>query len=482
MGAAVGAAVLAGCDALGGESQETLDAIEAASEDLLAANDELGDQFGSFEFAGDAVTFDRDTVVEPVDAAREELDTAEANAQEEESMAEIESLRSFADHLEATADFGARFATAHEKGMRGLDTFEADYEAAIQDFEDARDGAVDAAEDLDDAEAAFEAMDGEAMTHIEVDRDAIEDAIATFRELRTGYEFMFSGLVPFAKGDQRYEEGDGAFDEEEYGSAQTAFTESQRFFGSVPDEVDGYADAEMPEEATAATDGIEHTARMMAGVSGTRVELAGANGALEAGFSHIDTDRFEDATDQFREADERVSAAREPFEDASSALSDVGSADAEPLTAIEAENRRDEFEQVESYLETYDHLTTGLVDYGLAFQAFAEGSAAGDAERYAEAARELDEAARRFGDAAGPMRKAEDVAPTDLRETLVDLVCIVEALQEATGLYADGFAALDAGDTERARGKFDAGDRALEQCDADGSAATASTGVVRVRS
>jgi hypothetical protein len=482
VGAAAGAAVLAGCSVLGGESQETLDAIEAASEDLLAANDELGNQFDAFEFAGDTVSFDRAAVLEHVDSAREKLDTAEANAQEEESMAEIGSLRSFADHLEAMANFGARFATAHGTGMSGLATFGEDYETAIQNFEDARHESVDAAEDLDDAEAAFEEMDGEAMTHIELNRDAIEDAIATLRELQTGYEFMFSGLVPFAKGDRRYEEGDDAFGEDGYGSAETAFTASQRFFESVPDEVDGYADAEMPQEATGAVSGIENTARMMAGLSGTRVGLTGANSAVDTGFSYIDTDRFEDATGQFREADDEVSAARDAFEDASSVLSEVGSADAEPLTAIEVENRRDEFDQVESYLETYDHLTTGLVDYGLAFEAFAEGTSAGDAERYAEAARKLDEASGTFGDAAAPMRKAEDVAPSDLRETVVDLVCVVEALQEASGLYADGYEALDAGDTETARQKFDAGDRALEQCDSDGSAATASAGVASVQS
>lgn len=482
VGAAAAVAVLAGCNALGGESEETQDAIEAASEDLLAANDELGNQFDSFEFAGDAVSFDRGAVLGPVDSARERLDTAEANARKDESIAEIESLRSFADHLEAMANFGARFARAHETGMSGLDTFDEDYETAIHEFEDARDGSVDAAEDLDDAETAFEEMDGEAMTYIEVTRDSIEDAIATFRELTTGYEFMFSGLVPFARGDRHYEEGDDAFDEDEYGSARTAFTQSQRYFGAVPDEVDGYADAEMPQEAADAVAGIENTARMMAGLSGSRVELAGADSAIETGFSYIGTDRFEDATAQFREADDKVSAARDAFADASSVLSEVGAADAEPLTAIEVANRRDEFDLVESYLETYDHLTTGLVDYGLAFGVFAEGSAAGDAERFAEAARKLDEAASMFGDAAGAIREAEEAAPTDIRETVVDLVCIVEALQEASGLYADGFEALDAGDTETANRKFEAGDRALEQCESDGSADTASVSVRGLRS
>lgn len=478
-GAVVATAAIAGCNALRGESEAAEDALDGAAEDLLAAEDELGSQYDSIDTLEGDASFDREAVDADVDSAREQLDTAEAEARLEETVEEIDSMRSVADYIGAAAASGEALALAHDDVQDGFDRYgEDEFEGAVSRFEDATEAIDTAAAELDDAEAAVEAVDVEALTRLDVDREGLRESIDVARKDHTEYRYSLDGLIPLANGDARFAEADAQDDAEEYGRAASTYGESRRFYDGVSGAVEGYEDAAMDEDARSYVEGLVLLGDGLAALAGSLEEFTRAQARIETAFTYVDSNRYDDAVGSIESADESVSSARDRLGAAGGSLDDLATSDAELFGPIEVENRRDDVDEADAALATMDELVTGLIDYVRGIEAFEDGVDAGDREDFGVAAQKTSEAAVRFEDAESRFGAAEQLAPPDMRDSLVDLVCLAGALAEGSALFSEGYTALDNGDTATANQKFEEGQAALEQCDSDGSPAATAGPVV----
>lgn len=478
-GSAVGSVAVAGCNGLvgGGESEAALDAVQAASEDLLDANDALNEELESFGSVETPVEFDPSDVEESLASARENLDTAEAEARADETLEEIEALRSLADYVEAKTTVGERLATGHDAGIAGFDSYGAEeYEAAVDGFEDATSAVDDAESAISDARSAIETLDVDAMTHIDADKAEMRGAVTLLGEFATGYGFIYGGVAQFTRGVDSFGSAGAEQDEEEYGSAATTYGESRSYFEEVPAVIEGYQDASLPEQVAPLLEGLDVLAAGMADLAGALASLMEMLRTFEDALTYLDADRYDAAIEELETADEAVSTSREHLDAGRQELERLQEGDGEVFDVIEVESFRERLDGAGDTLEALDRSLSGLGDYARGVKAFEAGSEAGDRDAYAEAAIEMSEAAEHFGSAESQFKEAESYATGEFLESLVDLVCFSGALAEATQLFAEGYRALEAGDAETARQKFDAGQAALEQCDTSDSGTPALAG------
>lgn len=225
-----------GDDANGDDEDEEDE--EDVSERIDAAKSHISESNERFETALDGPDpmegerLNTQPVEESLDAASAELDAARPHATDEE-LETIESLDSILDFLREFLTVLVEFDTVMAEFGTADEFIETDqWEEAIPPLQRADDAVTTTSVRLDDARAAFDAMDDSQLAEFdEIDRAEMEALLDEFADDLFALDGMITGLVEVARGILPFEDGATAMDNEAWDQAQQSFAEAAEHFG-----------------------------------------------------------------------------------------------------------------------------------------------------------------------------------------------------------------------------------------------------------
>lgn len=230
----VGVTSLAGC--LGDDDASEPDAetlIESAGTSLATAADELAAAVDDAydPAATDSHTIDTGPILDPLDDAADDLETARGTATDDQ-LDRIEALEGTIDVLrdlvEAYVALGDAF-DEYDSGDRSLGSNQ--FEEAIAAFERAEDHVVDATDHLSVARSTLESIDRDVLDDLgHVDRSELADVIDELDDLFTAMEYLTVGMAELSAAMVPYEEAEMALDADRFEDAADAFAESSTLF------------------------------------------------------------------------------------------------------------------------------------------------------------------------------------------------------------------------------------------------------------
>lgn len=195
--------------------------------------------------------------------------------------------------------------------------------------------------------------------------------------------------------------------------------------------------------------------------------------AFEEADQYIDDEEYHTATDAVGRATSHIETAIEETTIAGATFDEIDAAGLESVDALEYDALSTSFDDFDALLEAMDIFLAGMEQMIEAMVPFQSGLTALQSEQFQTAATEFEAASEQFYRSYTTLDEGAADVSGDYREDLLELACELEALSDATDLFAQGSEAYAAGDYQQGQTHFEDADAVMDRCSDETEGGTA---------
>lgn len=186
------------------------------------------------------------------------------------------------------------------------------------------------------------------------------------------------------------------------------------------------------------------------------------------GDTYMQSDRFNDASDAFQTANRTFADADNQLIIVRDRAESLRETDSEHFSNVDLSQQGIEglhLDQLESALDAYIPLTSGMQDLMRGFDSFVSASTDLENERYSDAKDGYEAAIPHLVTAQNKFTDLESSAPNSLQSSIIELACYAGAVADASEHFAAGSEYYANGDTQAGKDEFEMGEEDRTRCD-----------------